>query len=970
MTQPTFKEGKSGLYFVRNPETGEIERHEGADAARLMDVSGWEPVSAEEAAPIIQGQAVARNATVTEGLLLGADKAVTGGISDMLLDPNSKAAQGVRNIEQGAPIATGTGEALGTIAPFLPGLGKLGAGTVPRLLDAAGQGVTTAARGAAPGVARTVLSRMAGVGVEGAGQVTLDQARKAHLSDEPVNAGRLLDAYGFGVMLPALVVGAPIGAVEGALGSISRRALQRAGKVKQNVWRPGVSEKDAIDIARREHGVAAPGIMDQLHAANANSPHLQDPDFWVMARDKGPAGEQYRQELLDADLLRPQAEAELAQHLNSGLDVDRFASTNWSGKLKEKRVRDWINDDDIAPADAFARIQELRQDPKAMVDFALRARDEIRRKSALGAEIATALGVDQRTVSSVIRNGLASGDETVTQQAMRLLKQEDIKTSAWRDEALRAIDQYGEVFSVMRDRGKGHVGEQAGKIDRALELLDGTRASVMNAPRSKAFAELDWMKKRFADYAKPDQYLGAGDDVARNARNAHETFRQMLEDGRFWGDKAASAQRDMNAIFHKRMSRKDAFYDNWFDDAGVPDPTNPWANLRKATPEKVRSVIGDVTDVNHDKIAGYRAHIRETRELIDAAKKHYDLTPEEVALMGQQAEAVSAAEDSLGRAVMYNLRVNQANALRQTGALGRGSGARSVVGAVVGGTLGGVPGAVAGTAIQAMLNPGTTIYARAVWERLLRQNEGRMARAVEKLLTGKVRAPSLGVAQTLSRLSRVVDSPHGTKQEEYKDSVKEMLAAAQQPEKIDILLKSEFGPVTELMPGLVANGSERLRKGLQYAIQRAPAKPVQTIYGEDISPVGDLEMDVWEREVEAALDPSSILDMAADEELIPEAVDAAEFVAPELVSEMRQLLAEQIGEGSDISYERGLQLAILFKMPVDATTTPEYIKAQQLMYAAGEQRPKQDPRTYGETGVHQRDNMAQGDRLSSGIPPQ
>lgn len=172
------------------------------------------------------------------------------------------------------------------------------------------------------------------------------------------------------------------------------------------------------------------------------------------------------------------------------------------------------------------------------------------------------------------------------------------------------------------------------------------------------------------------------------------------------------------------------------------------------------------------------------------------------------------------------------------------------------------------------------------------------------------------------------------------------------------------------MPNVVPNAKARLQAGLKYAIERAPAKPVQTIYGEEISPVGDIELDVWERETEAALDPSSILDMAADDELIPEAVDAAEAVAPELVMEMRQLVAESIEDDAEISYERGLQLAILFKMPVDATTTPEYIKAQQLVFAADEQRPTQDPRSFGETGVHRRDTMSQADRITSGIPPQ
>lgn len=965
----TARDGSTGQFLVRNPQTGNIEAYNEADAGRLLNVQGWLPVTQEEAQPYFRQKATAEATSTTEGLVLGGFRGGTGGLPELLLDPKSLEAEGVRTIEEGAPGAMLGGEIAGTIAPFLPGkaVKAVRLGTAPGLLDLAGETVTKGIRGAKSGFARQLLSRVAGVGVEGAGAVTLGEVRRAHINDDPLTAGRLMDAYALGAMLPAMVVGAPLGAAEGALATLSRRAVGRGGIVKQNVWKPGVSEKDVMDIAMREHGVAAPGLLNQFHAANAKSPLLDDPAFFAVLNDPGPAGQQLRREVFqESSQMRELAEQELAGRLNEGLEVDRFAATNWSGRLKAERVRQWIDDNLPADADIQAHLQELRQAGR-LDDIAAEAARQVRRGTEAGKELATALGVDSRTAAEVVAMKLLEGDETTLRALSKIVKPADVKGNAWRNEALRAIDEYGELFATMRERGKGHIGDQPGKVDRALELLSQVRRDIENAPRSTGYTELDWLKKRLADYAKPDQYLGAGDDVARNARNAHETFRQMLEDPTLWGERAAMAQRDMNAIFHKRMARKDAFYDHWFEDAGVPDPTNPWANLKQATPERVRSAIGDVTNVKHERIGKYQEHIAETKDLIASMRKHFDLTPEEAARLADHEKAVDAAQDALARAVYFNLRTNQGKALLQSGGLGSGIGARVAAGYVVGG----LPGAAIGTYAMNKLNPGASLYARSVIERMARQNEGRLSQGVAKLLTGAVpKIPSLGVAQTLSRLSRMADSEEGVKQDEYQRSVKEFMIAAQDPQKLELAIRQELGDVPEIMPNVVPNAVERVKRGLATALKAAPAMPMQTLMGEETSPVGDIELDVWERVSEAALDPSSIIDMAADGELIPEAVDAAEAVDPDLVSEIRLEVANQIdGFEGELSYERQLQVAILFKMPVDATTTPDYISTQQLMFAADKQKPKTDPRTFGETGVHETDNMSEADRLASGIPP-
>lgn len=986
-------EGGTGLYVIRNPQTGALEAHPEADAAELLTARGYQPVSHEEALPFFQQRASEETAGTVAPLALGAERGILGGIPEMLLNPNeAEGAQAIRGLgytERGAPGLTTAGEVAGTLLPFTGAFKGARLATAPGILSEAGELVTAAARRGTPGVARSILGRVAGVGVESAGYMALDEARRAHLENRPANYTRLLGSYGLGAMLPALILGGGVGVLEAGAASLGKRALLRGGLARGRAWAPGISEEDMANIAMREHGVAAPGLLDQFHASNARAQSLRDPNIQAILKDPGPAGQTLRAEILDAESLRGQAEARLAGHLNEILKVDDMFSSGWSGSQKREIVEKLMSGESDG-AELVALMDRVRNEGNLAAKTALHqeiaeaVEQQIKSKSALGRKLASELGFGRgMNIRQAVEDGLAAGDgeiykalgtpEFVTVMSRtgkrpmwtRLVEEESARP-AWRAETENVLKQVEERAQMLGFEGKGYLGDQAAKTKRMEELVQGARGKIDEGDKVGAFIELDRAKKILGDIAKPGEHLGAADDVAQAARNSYEDIRQFLENPAYWGTRAAEAQRETNALFAKRLARQDSFYKDWFQDAGRVHPNNAWVNAKEATPDSVRRVIGDVIDVNHPGIGKYKEHLRETQELIDTQLKHFDLSPQEIAELQAARNAASGGEQSVNEAVYYNLRKNQADALRQTSPLGSGIGARVAAGYLIGG----LPGAIAGQYVMSKLNPGASIYARAVMERMLRQNEGRIARAVEGLLSGEIKAPARGVTQAVTHIA---DEPDGDiKQEAYRASVKELFASAQDPIKAKAALEKEIGLFEEFMPGIVDQATQQAVAGMRYAYDQAPAKPIPTINGEFISPVGDVELDIWERVTQAALDPTSILEQAQKGELIPEALDAAEKIDPEFVADLRQEIAQGVSEHQgDLSYEQIVSLSTLFRVPLDVTMDPEYIRAQQLLFAAREQGSKlpQNPRSFEETGAHKSDTMSKADRLESGVPP-
>ncbi len=1068
---------KTGEYILRDRVSGKLRGFTQEEAGKLVQRGEYLPVSVEEAQPFYLERSANEKVSTVQAAGEGILRGTTGGLLDYGIDPGSQAARGLSIVEQGAPGTLLAGEVAGTVLPFVGPLKGARLLTAPGLLEAGGSALTTAARLGKPGLARVALSRAAGVGTEVAGALALEETRRAHLEARPANYTRVLGGYGLGAMVPALVLGTGVGILEGSALTLGQRALKRGAAARDLALKVPITDTDMVNAMSREAGVGMPGVLDEIHATKSGLPS----DVVHLLNDPGPAGEAFRQRMIEAPDARWVSAARAAEGLNVVRDVDDLLSYAHTGTQKRGLVEKMMEGQTIAETASLAdqlrkaagrsnidptklktsrdrtinwALGELEKDPQAFEKWARGAEpptvtmedgvgmsfrnvtdgthrliaaakagldevpmvvrrpasygkaasesienvrlgqspeavqnevaqtiaQQVKSKTAFGNKIANELGLGKgMDVRTAMLRALENGDESVLKvvsspeflrvmgdrgKAWNKVVQDAYGNPMWRSDTAKLLGDFEEGALLMELEGKGYVGSQYGKLKDIQGLMQNARGKLDGMDRVDGFIELDSVKRKLAEFAKPGERLGADDAVAAYARQSYESLRQNLENPLYWGERAATYQRDMNSLFQKRIARSDAFHKGFFKDSGRVDPNNAWRNQIEATPDSVMNIIGDVTDVHHQGAKNYREHIRETKDLIDRRLAEMDgLSPEEIARLKTARDTIDDTVKSFDETITHNMLANYGKKMAGANVGWQANIAtRSILGSVVGG----IPGALGAAYLSNKLNPASSWVARAHLERILRQNEARVERAVAKIVGNDF--PRTPVAQVVTRLA---DEPRAVKQEAYQKSIKELYAAAQDPTKAQEAIQKELGDMEQHMPGVTAQAAQQAVAGMRYAYDNAPAKPITTLVdGEFISPVSDVELHVWELLSEAAMDPTSVLEHAMEGELIPEAIDAAEAVAPEFIAELRMEVLNAISS-QEMSYEKVVQLSTLFKMPVDMTTDPEYIQTQQLLYAARAQSsgPKTQ-KSFSETGVHKTDTMSKSDQLASGVPPQ
>lgn len=605
------------------------------------------------------------------------------------------------------------------------------------------------------------------------------------------------------------------------------------------------------------------------------------------------------------------------------------------------------------------------------------------------ASLVSKLGTTEEDLGATIARGMAARDDNVTaalseamQQASQRAKeafdlhayQVGLKSQnarAWKVRGMQLIDDLGNEADQLTALSPGVLGQAKSEARKVRDLLANARAKFASNDRVEAFAALDELKARLGPHAKPDAWLGQDDNVAKMVRRGYEDVRQLLEDPNLWGVKAATAQREMNELFHKRMARADGYFKQFFDDAGVPHPRNPWVNLKRATPEKVRGALKGIIDPSQSESYGlFAGHVAETRKLAAKMREFYNLTPEADAQLSQLLKGVDEAEESLGKAVLFARREAQANALFNNRA-------NVVPGYAKWIALGllGPAGFAAVKVAENVANPGQRIFFRASLERALRGSESRMARGVLGLVTGKtVKFPEIGATQLAARASASLLHEKDPKKraQDYAATLAE-LTKLSTPEAAGAAAKNAIPFAVGTLPEAPAYLGLMLSRASRYLIETAPVRPRLTPRGIEVDLPSDAELVSWERRYSGAMDPISALEDAMAGHGSVEAIQAAEVSAPELVQEIRGLVLQQLGQG-EINYARAIDVSIVLGIPLDRTLEPEYIGSQQMIHAARfkESEATASRRTGGEDGVNAKyksNHQGKADRVESDVAP-
>jgi len=541
---------------------------------------------------------------------------------------------------------------------------------------------------------------------------------------------------------------------------------------------------------------------------------------------------------------------------------------------------------------------------------------------------------------------------------------------AWKSAALDYVDKHIENLAELSAQPKGYLAsEGAGDLRKMEGLLKGARESIMAGDRANAFSELDFVKKRVGA-VRGGGYIATGEGVRNIAQGMHEEARALLENPELWGQKAASAQKEMNALLHQRLTRDSDFYKAFYSGAGMPDPKNPWVEKMVADPAKIKDVMNRVVNPENSLELGiFKKHIAESEQLADIMKRFYSLDEGQKGVVDAMSKSSKVADSAMDNAMHYNLRINQGKILSQVAH----GGARGAFGSIAAYALGGPLGLAGATVGRALMNPGRLWRMQAIVERMLGSHGGRVADGIAGIVGragGAIASATKGSVRAVGSLGLLAQDVM-TRQQAYGSTLHDLAAIASNRDHVVKALASWHGPDLAHLPNAIPGMADSIQRAAQFCLSVAPARPEPGIFSDDeLGLISASEAEEFSNTVHAAMDPAMTLAMMRDGRLTPQVLKAADTAAPELMQDMRGEISNVLMSTSgavkiDPLAQQGLAMLL------GVTPSPHYTIALQSSWTSNETKPtaKVSPGSLGDTGVNDRYSMSkfsEADRLESG----
>lgn len=992
-------ENKQGEVYLTDPLSGEVQEVPSEQATLLLQ-RGWIP-NDKSSADAVRAMQIPQEVAAEQPALGKFGYGVARGVLTPLVDTALPAGNRVHEVlSEDSPWLTGGGEAAGMLGSAL-----LGVGPVAALEEGAAQ--ATARLGVEGGLIRKAFQRGAQGALEGSAYGAMGAVTDSHNENVPLTAQRFASEVVPGLLFGG-VLGAGLGGAEGALSKFSGSLPERIAKVEKGkldeIFRAGVSDADALRMAQREGGVKDPGALTRYQALASEGE--VSPERLQILKDSGDIGARARSDAFaSADRLNA-AEREVVDKGNDYLLGREEAMKQIVGDTKGRHVADMIGPGQADAADIGKLVRDHVASGDAREAFIDKALEELDSHSLrdlerdLGAskgQQVTGVGglpptAEAGNLKRRLMNGLEAG-HTETIQALESaldkanLTDDQLRSlgaqGSWAQKPLDFIQNWRSQLEGMALLPKG-VNDAQGDLKKLLGNLEHAEQSVLRDPRRVAAHQLDSLKKRLADFADAGERLGAGSGVASSARGMYEDLRQILEDPTLWGPKFAGFQARTNQLLHQNIGVAGEFDNLFVKQIGKPDPDAPWRAARVVDSEKVSKGLRDMSEPKQlEQLNRIRAHL-------DDQKKFFQEQLDSLKLGGKQHVRIQAGikqidqlKESIDTAVYLNTAQRQGKALLGYGPLGTG---RAVVGAVLGGPL----GAAAGAAVSAALNPGKMLQFRAIAERMAESTNNRVWRGISKLMglqVGDVARETAGfIGKSAGRGARqqgkvgaivlaMLRERGDDRQKTYEQTVKQLVEAQQRLPELATKLDDTMPTLEQALPGTKAEMLAQAQRGLAYVTSHLPVTPKMRLYGSQSAPLGDHEYENFLRMTMAATDPPSVIEMAQEGELTPDAIAAAEASAPDFISYIRSEMTRAISEHGPekIPYVNRISASLLMGTPLDESLEPENIAIQQATHKkrfenaqqAKEQRSKG---TGGETGVNE-EYSSKSDQIERGAPP-
>lgn len=277
-------------------------------------------------------------------------------------------------------------------------------------------------------------------------------------------------------------------------------------------------------------------------------------------------------------------------------------------------------------------------------------------------------------------------------------------------------------------------------------------------------------------------------------------------------------------------------------------------------------------------------------------------------------------------------------------------GLRSALGATIGGAVSqdfGI-GMGAGALAGAAASPYRILKTLTTVERQFNKGYKNIERAsnflIDTFTSGKLRKPAT--------ISGAVSNDLGDRRKTYHERV-ELLKRMADPATALQEIERRV-PQIEGAPNIQMAMSAQMAKTASFLQSKIPKDPFEgefAVYKTPWEP-SDFELAQFERYVDAADNPASVIDRMADGTVTEEELETLQTLYPQIFDRLRtQVLDAIMKPDAKTSYDQRLMLNTVFDVPTDPTLTPEIMGSLQQTYAErdkgpqGAQGAKQAPKT-------------------------
>lgn len=447
----------------------------------------------------------------------------------------------------------------------------------------------------------------------------------------------------------------------------------------------------------------------------------------------------------------------------------------------------------------------------------------------------------------------------------------------------------------------GHVADMYGTVD---DLKKAIGKYTQGARQARGGATDELIAQQNA--ARVDAYKGLYDHL-----------RTGLEDENTWG-KLGTAQKEVNQIYMNQIDASQRYNRALTTELGR-NPEDPWEKMTGVDPAKVDTYVKNLTnpskDLTHQAVNDYVDH---TEALTRKMLEHFDLSAEDRAAVEKVAEAAGNMRETLSDSTRKLQVVNQYQKLQEKTAghaLGFG-----LLAATMGHPGAALPMAAIGKVAGIFTHPAETIHKLAVVEKMVRESDSRIARAIRGFASGMGRRVEAVDVSSFGRKAAKVAEMGGNA---------EGLAA-----RVGTNLSNLRTHAPGLADALTATSLAAAKYLSSKLPPRLPSDPLDP-KAKPLAPSQE-QKEAFLRSYKAVTDPLSVVDDLRDGRLHPDAIEALKQVHPPLYAQVQKeaMVAAAKGKFADLTPQKRAALGILLDIQLPELS-PEWIAARQQAYAVG-----------------------------------